>query len=159
ADVVGYGRLIERDEAGTLAALKARRLDVLQPLVSKHRGRVVKFLGDGVIVEFASAVDAVECAVQLQEAMATANRDVPPDRHIVLRVAVNLGDVIVEGGDIYGDGVIIAARLEPLAKPGTVLVSQAVFSHVRGKVRIGFADLGEHRLKNVAEPVKVYEAS
>jgi adenylate cyclase len=135
ADVVGYGRLMERDEAGTLAALKARRTDVLQPAVARHRGRIVKYLGDGVLVEFASAVDAVECAVQLQAAMAAANRDVPQDRHIVLRVAINLGDVTVEGSDLYGDGVIIAARLEPLAKPGAILVSQAVFSQRRGRAQ------------------------
>jgi len=159
ADVVGYSRLMERDEAGTLAALKARRSGVLQPAVSKHRGRIVKFMGDGVLVEFASAVDAVECAVQLQEAMEAANPDVPPERRIVLRVGINLGDVIVEGSDLYGDGVNIAARLESLARPGAIVVSQTVFNHVRGKVRVGFKDLGEHRLRNIAEPVKVYEVS
>src|SRR5438046_9881621 len=126
---------MERDEAGTLAAVKARRFDVLQPAVSKHRGRIIKFLGDGVLVEFASAVDAVECAVQLLKAMAAANRDVPPDRHIVLRVAVNLGDVTVEGSDLYGDGVIIAARPEPLARTAAIVAHPEVLSHQHRTVK------------------------
>jgi adenylate cyclase len=159
ADVVGYGRLMEQDEAGTLAALKTRRSQVLQPVVSRHRGRIVKLMGDGVLIEFASAVDAVECAVQLQEAMATANAGLPEERRIILRIGVNLGDVIVEGSDLYGDGVNIAARLEALAESGAVLVSQTVFSHVRGKVQLGFDDLGEQRLKNIAEPIRVYRVN
>ena len=121
ADVVGYSRLMGADEAGTLAVLKARRAEVLQPIVAKHRGRVVKLMGDGVLVEFASAVDAVECAIQLQKAMEAANAGVPEDRRIVLRIGINLGDVMVEGGDLYGDGVNIAARLESLAEPGRCL--------------------------------------
>jgi len=133
ADVAGYSRLMGADEEGTLATLKARRRDILQPLVAKHRGRIVKVMGDGVLVEFASAVSAVQCAVHLQQAMAAANRDLPDDRHIKLRVGVNLGDLMVEGSDLYGDGVNIAARLEELAEPGCVFVSQTVFSHVRGK--------------------------
>ncbi len=156
ADVVGYSRLMQRDEAGTLAALKVRRSEVLQPVVSKHRGRIVKLMGDGVLIEFASAVDAVECAVQLQEAMAAANAGSPSDRWIVLRIGVNLGDVIVEGSDLYGDGVNIAARLEALAEPGTVYVSQTVFKHVRAKVSLKFEDIGEQNLKNMPEPVRVY---
>jgi TolB-like protein len=156
ADVVGYSRLMQRDEAGTLAALKVRRSEVLQPVVSKHRGRIVKLIGDGVLIEFASAVDAVECAVQLQEAMAAANAGSPSDRWIVLRIGVNLGDVIVEGSDLYGDGVNIAARLEALAEPGTVYVSQTVFNHVRAKVSLKFEDIGEQNLKNMPEPVRVY---
>ena len=159
ADVVGYSRLMQRDEAGTLAALKVRRSEVLQPVVSKHRGRIVKLMGDGVLIEFASAVDAVECAVQLQEAMAAANAGSPSDRWIVLRIGVNLGDVIVEGSDLYGDGVNIAARLEALAEPGRVYVSRTVFNHVRGKVSVVFEDLGEQSLKNMAEPVRVYRVS
>src|SRR6516162_9487399 len=131
ADVVGYARLIEADEAGTLAALKGRRTEILQPLVGKHHGRVVKLMGDGTLVEFASAVNAVQCATELQDAMAAANADVPEDSRILLRVGINLGDVIVEGGDLYGDGVNIAARLEGLADPGGVFVSEAVFAHVR----------------------------
>ena len=159
ADVVGYSRLMEHDEAGTLAALKSRRREILQPAVSKHHGRIVKLMGDGVLVEFASAVNAVTCAMDLQEAMDVANRDIPEDRRIVLRVGINLGDVIVEGSDLYGDGVNIAARLEALAEPGRVYVSQTVFNHVRGKVSLGFEDFGEQVLKNMAEPVRVYRVT
>ena len=156
ADVVGYSRLMQADEAGTLATLRARRSDVLQPLVAQYRGRVVKLMGDGVLVEFASAVDAVECAVQLQHAMQSANAGLPEERRIVLRIGVNLGDVIVEGGDIYGDGVNVAARLEALAEPAGVLVSSKVRSEVAAKLNIAFEDLGDRHLKNMAEPVRVY---
>ena len=156
ADVVGYSRLMERDEAGTLAALKARRKEVLEPLVAKHQGRIFKVSGDGVLVEFASAVNAVQCAVELQEAMTVANADVPNDHHIVLRIGVNLGDVMVEGSDLYGEGVNIAARLEALADAGSVIVSRTVFNHVRGKVKFGFDDLGDQQLKNISESVQVY---
>src|SRR6476620_7372967 len=130
ADVVGYSRLMQADEAGTLAALKARRRDVLQPAIARHRGRIVKVMGDGVLVEFASAVDAVECAVVLQEGMESANDGLPEDRRIVLRIGINLGDVMVEGGDLYGDGVNIAARIEGLAEPGSVLLSKKVHDEI-----------------------------
>ena len=123
ADVVGYSRLVEQDEAGTLAALRAWRKDVLEPLIVKNHGRIFKVMGDGVLIEFGSPVEAVRCAVELQEGMIEANRGIPEDRHIVLRIAVNLGDVVVEGGDCYGDGVNIAARLEGVAQPGGVVVS------------------------------------
>jgi TolB-like protein/class 3 adenylate cyclase/Tfp pilus assembly protein PilF len=156
ADVVGYSRLMEADEAGTLAALKARRRQVLEPLVARHQGRVFKITGDGVLVEFASAVNAMQCAVELQQAMAVANGDQPEDRHIVLRIGVNLGDVIVEGGDCYGDGVNIAARLEGIAGPGTILVSGTIYDHARKKINATFEDLGTQTLKNIAEPVRVY---
>jgi TolB-like protein/class 3 adenylate cyclase len=156
ADVVGYSRLMQADEAGTLAALKARRSKILQPLVAKYRGRVVKLMGDGVLVEFASAVDAVECAVQLQHAMQSANAGLPEERRIILRIGVNLGDVIVEGSDIYGDGVNVAARLEALAEPAGVLVSSKVRGEVTAKLKIVFEDLGDQHLKNMAEPVRVY---
>lgn len=156
ADIVGFSRLMQADEAGTLAALKQRRRDILQPVVFKHHGRIVKLMGDGVLVEFASAVDAVDCAVELQDAMFSSNADLPEERRIVLRVGINLGDVIVEGSDLYGDGVNIAARLEALAQPGSVFVSQTVFSHVKGKIKLDFEDLGEQKLKNIAEPVRVY---
>ena len=146
ADVVGYSRLMQADEAGTLAALKMRRAEILQPLIDKHHGRIVKLMGDGALVEFGSAVNAIACAVELQQAMDVANADVPEERQIVLRTGVNLGDVIVEGGDLYGDGVNVAARLEALAEPGSVYVSQTVFNHVRGKVQVHFEDLGEHTL-------------
>jgi TolB-like protein/Tfp pilus assembly protein PilF len=156
ADVVGYSRMMQADEAGTLAALKSRRAEILQPLVAKYHGRVVKFMGDGVLVEFASAVDAVECAAQLQQGMKSADADLPADRRIRLRIGINLGDVMVEGSDLYGDGVNIAARLEAFADPGSVIVSRTVFNHVRGKVKLGFDDLGEQQLKNIAEPVRTY---
>ena len=159
ADVVGYSRLMERDEAGTLAALKARRRDVLDPLVARHHGRIFKVTGDGVLVEFASAVDAVQCAVDLQHGMAAANKDQPEDRHLVLRVGVNLGDVMVEGSDLYGDGINIAARLETLAEPGVILVSGTAHDHVRNKVAVDFDDLGAQNLKNMIEPVQVYRVS
>ena len=159
ADVVGYSRLMGADEEGTFAALKARRHDVLQPMVAQHHGRIVKVMGDGVLVEFASAVSAVQCAVDLQEAMATANRELPEDRHIMLRIGVNLGDVMVEGSDLYGEGVNVAARLESVAEPGSVFVSGKVRQEVGEKLRLTFDDLGERTLKNIVSPVQVYRVS
>ena len=156
ADVVGYSRLMEQDEAGTLAALKARRHNVLAPLVAQHNGRVVKVMGDGVLVEFGSAVDAVQCAVELQKGFTGANEGVPEGRHIVLRIGINLGDVIVEGSDLYGDGVNIAARLESLAEPGGIHVSASVYDQVKRKLASGFDELGPHKVKNIVEPVLVY---
>jgi len=156
ADVVGYSRMMQADEAGTLTALKSRRSEILQPLVSKHHGRLVKVMGDGVLVEFASAVNAVACSVELQEAMDNANASLAEDRRIILRIGLNLGDVMVEGSDIYGDGVNIASRLEALADPGSVFVSRTVYNHVRGKLKLGFDDLGDQQLKNIAEPVRIY---
>src|SRR5262244_3319544 len=159
ADVVGYSRLMEADEAGTLAALKARRKQVLDPLVAKHQGRVFKVTGDGVLIEFASAVNAVQCAIDLQRGMATADGDQTDNHHIVLRIGVNLGDVMVEGSDLYGNGVNVAARLEALAEPGGILVSGTVFDYVRSKVRVGFDDLGTQKLKNISEPVRAYRVT
>jgi adenylate cyclase len=156
SDVVGYSRLMQLDEAGTLAALAQRRQQVLEPLVVKYHGRIVKVMGDGVLIEFASAVNAVACAVELQGGMEAANAGLPEDRQIVLRVGVNLGDVMAQGSDLYGEGVNIAARLEAMADPGSVFVSQTVFDHVRGKTKVTFEDLGEQSLKNMAEPVRVY---
>ena len=156
ADVVGYSRLVEHDELGTLAALKARRRDVLVPVVVQHNGRVVDFTGDGVLVEFGSAVDAVQCAVKLQEGFAVANQSLSEKQQIVLRIGVNLGDIIVEGSKIYGDGVNVAARLEGLAEPGGIYVSASVQEQVSGKLSLAFDDLGEHTLKNIAKPVRVY---
>lgn len=156
ADVVGYSRLMERDEAGTLAALKKRRKEVLEPLVAKHSGRVFKLVGDGVLVEFTSAVNAVQCAIDLQHAMAAANTGQPEDHHIVLRIGVNLGDVMVEGSDLYGDGVNVAARLEAIADPGGILISSTTQDYVRNKVKAGLEDLGPQNLKNIAEPVRTY---
>jgi TolB-like protein/class 3 adenylate cyclase/Flp pilus assembly protein TadD len=159
ADVVGYSRLMEADEVSTLSALRQRRRDILDPLLAKHHGRIVKVMGDGVLVEFASALNAVECAVELQGGMAAANAQVPDDRRMVLRVGINLGDVIAEGGDIYGDGVNIAARLEALAEPGGVLVSGKIHHEVASKLKLSFEDLGERSLKNLQQPVRVYRLS
>ncbi|HXV24633.1 MAG TPA: adenylate/guanylate cyclase domain-containing protein [Alphaproteobacteria bacterium] len=156
ADVVGYGRLMEQDEAGTLAALKSRRRQVLEPLLARHQGRVFKVTGDGVLVEFGSAVNAVQCAVELQQAMAAANGDQPKGHRIVLRIGVNLGDVMIEDGDRYGDGVNIAARLEQLAEPGGILVSGTTYDQVRNKIKASFDDLGPQTLKNIAEPARAY---
>jgi TolB-like protein/tetratricopeptide (TPR) repeat protein len=159
ADVVGYSRLMEQDEAGTLAALKSRRKQVLQPLVARHRGRVFKVTGDGVMVEFASAVNALQCALDVQHAMATANAALPEKLHIVLRIGVNLGDVMVEGSDLYGDGVNIAARLETTAEPGGVLISGTIYDQVRNKINADFDDLGAQTVKNIALPVRIYRVS
>ncbi len=157
ADVVGYSRLMGVDEEGTLAALKSRRKEVLEPLVASHRGRVFKVAGDGVLVEFASAVHAVQCAIDLQQGMAVANGDLPADRRIILRIGVNLGDVMVEGSDLYGDGVNIAARLEGIAEPGSILVSGSAYDQVKNKIDTVFEDLGSRSLKNIAETVKIYQ--
>src|SRR5215831_4053183 len=148
--------MMQADEAGTLAALKSRRTAILQPLVSKHHGRIIKVTGDGVLVEFASAVSAVQCAVDLQQAMAASNRGLSDDHQIVLRIGINLGDVMVEGGDLYGDGVNIAARIEALAEPGSVFVSGKVRQEVANKLRVGFDDRGQQNLKNIEEPVQIY---
>jgi TolB-like protein/Flp pilus assembly protein TadD len=159
ADVVGYSRLMEADEAATLTALKVRRKDVLDPLVSKYQGRIFKTTGDGVLVEFASAVNAVQCAVELQQGMAAANNDQPEDRRIVLRIGVNLGDVMVEGSDLYGDGINIAARLEGIAEPGGILVSGTAYDQVKNKTTTGFDELGPQTLKNIADPVRAYRCN
>ena len=159
ADVVGYSRLIEQDEAGTLAALKARRKEVLEPLVTQHQGRIVKVMGDGVLVEFGSAVNAVACAVELQKRMAAANNGTARDRHIDLRVGINLGDAVVEGGDLYGEGVIVAVRLQALAEPGAICISGAVHDQVGNKLPITLADLGPCEIKNIAKPVRVYRVA
>jgi TolB-like protein len=156
ADVVGYSRLMEQDEAGTLAALKQRRKAILGPLVTEHHGRIVKVMGDGVLVEFASAVNAVQCAVELQRRMAAANAPLPDERHVLLRIGINLGDVIIEGGDLYGEGVNIAARLQELAEPSGICVTGNVHNEVRRKLDLTFEDAGEQTLKNIAEPLHIY---
>jgi TolB-like protein/class 3 adenylate cyclase len=156
ADVVGYSRLMELDEAGTMARLRARRHDVLMPTVARHGGRIFKVMGDGVLIEFASVVNAVQCAVDLQKAMAGENGGAPAAQHIRLRIGINLGDVIVEGSDLYGDGVKLAARLEAIAEPGGICVSGDVYRQVRSKLALDFQDLGEQKVKNIAEPVHAY---
>ncbi|MEE8505045.1 MAG: adenylate/guanylate cyclase domain-containing protein, partial [Kiloniellales bacterium] len=155
ADVVGYSRLMGADEAGTLARLKAHRAELIDPKIAERRGRIVKLMGDGTLVEFASVVDAVQCALDIQRAMAERNAGVPEDRRIALRIGVNLGDVIVEGDDIYGDGVNVAARLEGCAEPGGICISAVVHDQVRGKVDASFRDLGEQALKNIDRPVRI----
>ena len=156
ADVVGYSRLVGIDEAGTLNVLRARRKQVVQPLLERYQGRVVKLMGDGLLAEFASAVHAIDCAVEIQRAMSLANIDAAPGREILLRIGINLGDVIVEGTDLYGDGVNIAARLETVAEPGGICVSETVVNHVKNKTPVAFEDLGEKTMKNIADPVRVY---
>ncbi len=156
ADVVGYSRLMEKDETGTLAALKQRREGILKPLVAQHHGRIVKFIGDGMLVEFASAVNAVQCAIELQGRMAEANGELPDHQAIVLRIGVNLGDVVIDGLDIQGDGVNVAARLEAMAEPGGICISSSVFEQVDRRVAAAYDDLGEQALKNISRPVRVY---
>ncbi len=156
ADVVGYSRLIELDERGTLAALKERRKEILEPLVRQHQGRIVKVMGDGVLVEFASAVNAVTCAVEFQKGMIAANQGRADDRQIVLRIGINLGDVVVEGRDLFGDGVILAVRLQAIAGPGDICISGSVYDQVKRKLDFSFDELGTHAIKNIAEPVAVY---
>jgi adenylate cyclase len=156
ADVVGYSRLMEQDEAGTLAALLERRKSILAPLVALYKGRIIKLMGDGVLIEFPSAVNAAQCAVELQQKMAETNIGLEEDRAIMLRVGINLGDVAVEGDDLYGDGVNLAARLEGIAEPGTVYISGTVYDQVKGKLKLEYEELGSQRLKNIAEPVRTY---
>ena len=156
ADVAGYSRLMGADEEGTLEALKAIRRELSDPKVKEHRGRIVNTTGDGLLIEFASVVDAVRCAVDVQRAMAERNADVPSDRRIELRMGINLGDIIKDGRDIFGDGVNVAARLEALAEPGGICVSRVVRDQVRDKLAFSFEDMGEQQVKNIARPVHVY---
>jgi adenylate cyclase len=156
ADVVGYSRLMGEDEEGTLAALKTLQRELIDPKVGEHRGRLVKTTGDGALVEFASVVDAVRCAAEVQRAMAERNAVIPAERRIDFRIGINLGDIIIDEGDIYGDGVNVAARLEALAEPGGICVSRVVRDQVRDKLDLSFEDLGEQQVKNIARPVRVY---
>jgi adenylate cyclase len=156
ADVAGYSRLMGADEEGTLAALKALRRELADPKIKEHRGRIVKTTGDGVLVEFPSVVDVVRCAVEVQRAMLDRNADIPEDKRIVFRMGVNLGDVILDGDDIYGDGVNIAARLEALAEPCGICISRVVRDQIRDKLLYSFTDLGEQSVKNIARPVRAY---
>ena len=156
ADVVGYSRLMAADEAGTLAELSALRRDLIDPKIAEHGGRTVKLMGDGALVEFASVVDALECAVAIQLAMGKRNAAKPEDRRIVFRIGINVGDIIIEGDDIYGDGVNVAARLESLAEPGGICISSSVREQVLNKVPISFSDLGEQTVKNIERPIRVY---
>jgi class 3 adenylate cyclase len=156
ADVVGYSRLMELDEAGTLAALKSHREELIDPEIAEHHGRIVKLMGDGALVEFASVVDAVACAVVIQEGMIGRNQGLPEDRRIEFRIGVHLGDVMVEDDDLYGDGVNVAARLEGLAEPGGVCISQQSFDQVETKLDLAYEDLGQQQVKNIARPIRAY---
>jgi adenylate cyclase len=156
ADVVGYSRLMEADEEGTHARLKALHEQFLDPTVAHHHGRIVKLTGDGALVEFPSVVHAAECGVAIQRGMAARNVDLPPDLRIVLRIGINLGDVMVEPEDVYGTGVNVAARLESLADPGGILISGTAYDQVEGRLDCGFAFLGEREVKNIERPVRVY---
>ena len=156
ADIAGYNRLMGADEEATLAQMKTHRSALVDPKIEEHRGRIVKTTGDGLLVEFASVVDAVRCAVDVQRGMVARNAEIANDRRIEYRMGVNVGDIIIDGGDIFGDGVNVAARLEGLAKPGGICVSARVQEDVRGKLDVAFADEGELQLKNIARPVRVY---
>ena len=156
ADVVGYSRLIRADEEGTLAALQALRTDLIDPKIAEHHGRIVKLMGDGMLVEFGSVVDAVRAAVEAQQRVSERNAGLPDDKRIEFRVGVNLGDVIIDGDDIQGDGVNVAARLEGLAEPGGVCVSGMVYEGVRDRIDIPFEDMGEQEVKNIDRPVQVW---
>ena len=155
-DVVGYSRSMGADEEGTLAALKTLRKTLIDPKIAECRGRIVKTTGDGVLVEFASTVDAVRCAIDIQCAMPERNAEVPSGKKIEFRIGINVGDIIVDGDDIFGDGVNVAARLESISEPGGICVSDVVHQQVDGRVEALFADLGDQNLKNIARPVRVY---
>jgi adenylate cyclase len=156
ADVAGYSRLIGVDEGGTLQALKAIRAELIDPTIAAHNGRLGKTTGDGLLVEFGSVVDALRCATEVQAGMVERNTAVPADKRIEFRIGINMGDIVVEDGDIFGDGVNIAARLEGLAEPGGICVSARVQEDASGKLDLAFEDMGEQHLKNIARPVRAY---
>ena len=156
ADVVSYSRLMAADEEGTLARLKAHRKELFEPTIAEHQGRIVKLMGDGALVEFASVVEAVRAGVEIQRGMAERNADAPAGRRITFRIGINQGDVIIDGDDIYGDGVNVAARLQERATPGGIWISDRVYGDIRGKIDVGIDDLGDQELKNIPEPVRVY---
>src|SRR5436305_6037628 len=155
ADVAAYSRLMGADEEGTLAALKAHRRELIDPLLAQHQGRIVKTTGDGILVEFASVIDAVRSAVMIQQGMEDRNASIVDSQRILFRIGINLGDIIIEDGDIFGDGVNVAARLEALAQPGEIYVSGSVREQLGEKLPLGFADIGEHNVKNIARPIHV----
>ena len=158
-DIAGYSRLMGVDEEGTLRQIKAHRKELVDPKITEHRGRIVKTTGDGLLVEFVSVVDAVRCAVDIQRGMAERNSNVPTDKRIEFRIGINVGDIISDGNDIYGDGVNVAARLEALADPGGIMVSRTVHDQVRDKLSFGFEDMGEQTVKNIARPIGVHRVS
>ncbi len=155
ADVVGYSRMMGEDEGATLAALKSCRRDLFDPLVQRYRGRIFKVIGDGILAEFASIVDAVRCAVDIQASIVGRSFG-PSDKRITFRMGINIGDVIADGDDLYGDGVNIAARLETLSPPGGLCISGPVYDQIKNKLQLDYEDLGEQTVKNIAEPLRVY---
>ena len=157
ADVVGYSRLMEADEAGTLARLKTVRLELIDPAIARCKGRIIKTTGDGMLVEFQSVTEALRCAVDFQERMARRNRDMPASRSLLYRIGVNLGDVIVDEDDIFGDGVNVAARLESIAEPGGICISSAVRDQVGDRLELVYEDLGDQQVKNISRPIRVYK--
>jgi adenylate cyclase len=159
ADMAGYSRLMEIDERSTLARLMTHRSELIEPGIAKNKGRIIKTTGDGMLVEFQSVADAVRCAVEVQERMKRRNSDVPEDRRIQFRIGINLGDIIFDDGDIFGDGVNVAARIEQLAEVGGICVTQAVYEQVADRIDVGFEDLGEKRLKNMSRPVRVWRVA
>ena len=156
ADVVGYSRLIRADEEGTRAAVRHHVSETVEPQVAGHRGRIFKTVGDGLLAEFASVVDAVRCAIEIQNAVKGHNADIAADKRVEFRIGVNLGDVIAEGDDLHGDGVNVAARLEGLADPQGICISGSAFEQVRDKLEVGFEDLGDQQVKNIDRPVRAY---
>src|SRR5215469_1448276 len=156
ADVAGYSRLIGADEGGTLERLKGLRRELIDPKIAEHKGRLVKTSGDGLLVEFGSVVDALRCAVDVQRGMTGRDTGVPPDDRIELRIGINVGDIVVEDGDIFGDGVNVASRLEGLAEPGGICISARVQEDAAGRLDLAFEDIGEQALKNFARPVRVF---
>jgi class 3 adenylate cyclase/pimeloyl-ACP methyl ester carboxylesterase len=158
-DVVGYSRLMDADEVGTLTSLKSHRRELIDPAIAKHGGRIVKTTGDGMLVEFASMVDAVACAVEIQRGVLKRNVAIAPDKQIIFRIGINVGDIIIDGDDIFGDGVNIAARLEALCEPGGICISRAANEHIRNKLSIAFADLGEQVVKNISRAIGVFGLS
>jgi class 3 adenylate cyclase len=156
ADIVGYSHLIEVNEAETLATIRTLRRDVINPLLTEHGGRLVKLMGDGALVEFGSVVDAVVCSVAIQKTVADQQAEIRPERRIIFRIGINLGDVVVEGDDLLGDGVNIAARLEALSEPGGIYIADTVQRQLSGKTNLAFEDVGERSLKNIEVPVRVW---
>src|SRR6266513_3062331 len=156
ADVVGYSRLMGTNESGTLAALGTLRTDLINPKIAEHQGRIVKITGDGMLVDFPSVVNAVACAAEIQRGIRTRNTGVPQDQRIEFRMGVNVGDVIVQGEDIFGDGVNVAARLESIAAPGGVTISGPAHDHIGNRLDLVFEDMGEQTLKNIERPIRVY---
>ena len=159
ADVVGYSRLMEANEEGTIGALKRHRREFFDPTISKYEGRIFKVMGDGFLVEFSSVLNAARCAIEIQRGMLDRNASVPEDRHIKFRIGINLGDMIIDGDDVYGEGVNITARLEGLAGPGGIACSAIVRDQVGSKLELEFVDHGEQAVKNITQPVRVYLVS